>query len=458
MATPKYQTLVTHLADAIASGRLRHGERLPPQREMASQFGVTVATITRVISEASRQGLVVARSGSGTFVAAAPATAVVAAPAEDAMPGLAISDVIDLQLNSVPMVPAVAQALRAAMRELSQDDRPEQVFGYQPLAGAARHRDMAAFWLRLRGLEAAGGELLLSHGAQHGMSACLAALTRPGDTVLCEAWVYAGFRRLAAEAGLRLTGVAMDEEGMTPDGLARQLAATGARLVMCSPAMQNPTTATMSLARRREILAVCATASAIVLEDDVYGLLSGDDIPPLGELVPERVVHVTGLSKAVAPGFRLGIIRAPSRLRAAVQEALAVQHWVAPSYYAELLARLVASGSLEGCRREQITDARRRMAVAQQALGPRHVAMPALATYHLWLALPSAWRLDDFVRGLDQRGVRVLPARHFAADETGQVRRIRACLGGVDLPALERGFAGIGRLLDEQPWTPDALI
>ncbi len=446
---PKYQALVAHLEEGIASGLFQRGQRLPPQRDLATQFGVTIATITRAIGEASRRGLVVARPGSGTFVRAAP---------ERAAPYRFEAEGADLRLNSVPLPAGIRAALADAMAALGKEARPEEIFGYQPASGSAHHRAMAARWLQPRGLETSADRLLLTHGAQHALSACLAAVTRPGDTVLCEAWTYQGFHRLAAEAGVVLRGVAMDADGMVPDDLARQLAATAAPLVLCSPAVHNPTMISMPLQRRRDLLAACRGTPALILEDDVYGHLAGDEIPPLAALDPDRAIYVTGLSKAVAPAFRLGIVQAPPRIRAAVQQALGVQHWVAPNFYAELLARLVESGAAAICRREHREEMRRRIAVATAALGPRHVIPPALPSYHLWLPVPEPWRLEDVVQGLERRGVRVLPSTQFAVGGAELPPHIRACLGALEPAALEPAFAAIGHLLTEQPWTLDAII
>ncbi|RVT97750.1 PLP-dependent aminotransferase family protein [Rhodovarius crocodyli] len=435
LATPKFLTLVDHLAQGIASGRWREGERLPPQRELAAQFGVTIATMTRAVAEATRMGLVIARPGSGTYVRGAEA------PEPSG---------IDLRLNNVPIVPGIRAALAAAMAELGREGDPERLFGYNPGTGAARHRAAAARWVAPRGLTTSAEGLLLSHGAQHGLAACLAALARPGDTVLCEAWTYAGFHRLAAEAGLRLQGVAMDEEGMCPEALARALRETGARLVLCSPAVQNPTTATMGLARRRAILDACRAVDAFVLEDDVCGYLAGDTLPPLAELDPERAVYITGLSKAVAPGFRLGLLRPPARLRAAITQALGVHHWVAPGFYAEVLARLVEAG----VRADHRAEVAARMALLAAPLGLR----PPLASYHAWLPVPDVWPVGDFVAALAGRGVLVLPAGHFAVAGAPAPRHVRLCLGAVPPEALSRAAGIIAGLAREQPWAQQAMV
>ncbi len=437
LATPKFQTLVDHLAQGIASGRWREGERLPPQRELAAQFGVTIATMTRAVAEAVKLGLVVARPGSGTYVRG---------PAEQPAP----AEGIDLRLNNVPIVPGMSAALAAAMAELGREGDPDRLFGYQPGTGALRHRAAGARWLAARGLTATAEGLLLSHGAQHGLAACLAALARPGDAVLCEAWTYAGFHRLAAEAGLRLQGVAMDAEGMCPEALAEALGRSSARLVLCSPAVQNPTTATMGLARRRAILDACRKADAFVLEDDVCGYLAGDALPPLAELDPERTVYITGLSKAVAPGFRLGLLRPPERLRAAITQALGVHHWVAPGFYAEVLARMVEAG----VRADHRAEVASRMALLAEPLGLR----PVLASYHAWLPVPEAWPVGDFVAALAGRGVQVLPAGHFAVAGAPAPRHVRLCLGAVPPEALSRAAGIIAGLAREQPWAQQAMV
>ncbi len=440
---PKYQALADAIAAEIAAGRLRPGDRLPTQRDIAERLGVTISTVTRAIGEAARRGHVSARTGSGTFVAD---------PAQATLPPG--QHAIDLSLNALP--DAVAKPyLDQALEALAAERRGDLLFGYQPVAGTERHRQALARWLGRRGGFGAEPEgIAVTHGTQHALAACLAALTSPGDPVLCERWAYTGIRRLAEAAGVRLTGVAMDAHGLLPEDLATKLRATGARMLICSAAGQNPTAATMPLERRREVLAVCHAHDALVVEDDIYGRLVSDPVPPLAELDPRRVVYANSVSKSLASGMRLGMVLAPPACQARIRDALVTHAWVAPSFYAELFARMMEDGSAEDCLRAQKKEASRRQAMARSCLGADATA--DIAGYHLWLPVPAPWRIEDATAGLADAGVRVSPANHFAVDDdqdSGAVAaRIRIALGAPeDERLLHEGLRRIARALRDGP-------
>ena len=412
---PKYLALVELIEGDIAAGELRDGDRLPPQREIADRLDLTVATITKAIGEAARRGLVTARTGSGTFVRIAPTTATTA-------------NSLDLSLNVVPLQP-VKRYLDEALAELGRRRATDEVYGYEAATGSAAHRATMARWLKARGLPAKVDNILLTHGSQHGLSACFRALTRPSEIVLCEQWTYTGIRRLAEASYVRLEGVAMDAEGLIPGALLERLKATEAKMVICSAVVQNPTTATMSLERRKTLAEICDRAGAILVEDDIYGHLSGEDAPPIAALAPRTVVHISSLSKCLAPAFRLGTLTAPDHLAPSLADALVTLHWTGPALWASLFEVLLVDGAFETCLSSHRDEARRRMNLYAEIVGER--SRSTLPSYHVWQSLPAPWRSDDFVTELAAEGVRVSPAHHFSTGPASADQAyLRICLGG----------------------------
>ena len=310
--------------------------------------------------------------------------------------------------------------------------RAETLCAYEPTTGSEQHRATMSKWLRRRGLVASPGDLMLTHGGQHALAACFQALSRPGDTILCEEWTYTGIRRLAELAHVKLQGVAMDDEGLEPSALTNKLKETGAGLVICTASVQNPTTATMSLPRRKAIVAACASAGAHLIEDDIYGILSGEGEPPLAALDPDRIVHISSVSKCIAPGMRLGSLLAPERLLAPLANALVAMQWTAPAFWAEMFDFMLESGLAERCVSAHRKEAHRRLELYREVVGV--TTSTTLPSYHVWQPVPAPWRCDDFVSELSAAGVRVSPAQHFSADPHASRAQdhVRVCLGGGD--------------------------
>lgn len=417
---PKYLAFVEALEADIADGTLRHGDRLPPQREIAEALDVTIATVTKAFREALQRGIVTSRTGSGTFVRVGDV-------------GGADSDrpQLDLSLNTVPSGPT-KPFLDSAIEEMGARRAADMLCAYEPATGTEAHRTLMARWLRKRQLSVAPSDVLVTHGAQHALAACFYAFARSGDTVLCEKWTYAGIRRLADLNHVRIEAVAMDEHGLEPADLARKLKKTGAKAVICTASVQNPTTASMSAERRRKIIAVCRDHSAVIIEDDIYGMLSGDPLPPLAALDREVVIHISSLSKCIAPGIRLGTVVASERHLASLQNALIALQWTAPSFWLGMFAFMMENGSADRCVAANQKEAMRRLGIFRETTGLKPSTQ--MASFHIWQAIPESWRLDDFISELLTLGVRVSPGHHFSVDK--QTDRdnnfIRICLGGGD--------------------------
>ena len=257
-------------------------------------------------------------------------------------------------------------------------------------------------------------ELLLTHGAQHALAACFYAFTHRGDTVLCEQYTYAGIRRLGDLNQVKIEAVFMDDQGLDPADLARKLKKTGAKMLICSASVQNPTTASMPVERRRKIAAVCREHGAVIVEDDIYGMLSGDTIAPITAFDADTGIHISSLSKCMSPGIRLGAIVAGERYLPAIQNALVALQWTAPSFWAEMFAFMLEAGAVDRCIAANQKEALRRLRVFKDVTGLNpSTAMPS---YHVWQAVPDAWRLDDFISELLTLGVRVSPGHHFAVE------------------------------------------
>jgi len=435
----KYLSLVESLREAIASGVLADDEQLPPQREMARQLGVNVATVTKAISEAGRLGLVVTRPGGGTRVVgvrrAAPATLEAA------------HGIVDLSMN-IPPVDLVKPILDDVLATMARARQSEQLFNYAPLGGIGRDRAAGGQWIAARGLQPAPGQLLVTQGAHEGLFAALTALTQPGDTVLCENLNYTGLRRLGELCRVTLVGIATDEGGMQPKALAEACAKHAPRAIVCTPVTLNPTTATQNLERRQAILAIARRDAVTIIEDDIYGPVAGDATPPLAALWPEGVIYVCGLSKCVAPGLRVGYLLAPERLLGRLRDALVLLSWTAPSLHGAVATEMILSGQADACARLHRDEALRRVALARSLLGPGLVAGPA-ATYHAWLRLPGTWRERDAIASFQRHGILVSPARHFVVGNGEAPAAVRISLGAVaDTGTLERALRTVADVLE----------
>ncbi|MGH6900542.1 MAG: PLP-dependent aminotransferase family protein, partial [Geminicoccaceae bacterium] len=419
---PRYRALVEALAQDVAEGRLAAGTRLPPQRALAYRLGVTVGTVSRAYALAAERGLVTGEIGRGTFVRNPDRAVGRRNPVGDGA-----DDVIRLTVNAPPD-PSYGAIVAERLAEIAARPRATaDLWAYTPKAGFPEHRAAAARWISRVGLEAPPDRTLITGGAHQAIVVAFTALARAGDEVLVEDLAYAGVCHVAERCGLRLRGLAMDDEGLLPDALDAAGRTNGSRLLFVNPTLHNPTAATMSLARRLAIAALARKHDLIVVEDDVYGWLPEERPPPIAALAPERTVHVSSASKCVAPGLRVGVLLSPKHLLEPIAHAQHDLFLTCPPLMAELFARLVSDGTAEQLAARQRAEAAVRQRLAREILADRpYRAQPT--SYHLWLPLPAPWRTTEFTAALRERGVTVDPGTAFADDRVRAPHAVRVSL------------------------------
>ncbi|QHE91508.1 aminotransferase class I/II-fold pyridoxal phosphate-dependent enzyme [Pandoraea fibrosis] len=435
---PKYESVVEAIAKGIETGELKPGARLPPQRFLARQFGVTVATVTKAIEHATRRGLIVTKTGSGTFVC----RKTVEEPLEH-------DGFVDLSLNTLPTSVA-GPILQHSFRAIATTGEPQQLFGHSPLEGALRNRRAGAAWFALRGLTFSPDQVLITQGAHEGILCTLLALASPGDAVLCERLNYVGLKRIAQLLQLRLIPVDVDHEGLNSTMLWRFLRDKSIKAVVCTPVTHNPTTASLSPPRRAELLRFAREAAIPIVEDDVYGMLAGAHAPPLASEWPEGVVIVSSLSKSVSPGIRVGYVAAPAGLVSRIRDAMSMLGWTEPSTQATIASQLIHSGDAFQSTLLHRMEASRRVAIAARSLGPRMASPSGAPSYHVWVDTGST-PPENAIAELARIGILVSASTQFLIGDGPVDHALRISLGSVaSIDALKPALDAVARVLSRR--------
>jgi DNA-binding transcriptional MocR family regulator len=441
---PRYLAIAERLQRDIERGLLPPGSRLPTHRELAYRLGVTIGTVSRAYLEAERRGLIQGEVGRGTFVR--PRGANVEGSAAGMMIRAGGPQLIDFSLNHAS-VADTASELASAFAQLARRRDLAPLLGYQHELGLPPHRAAGAAWLARTGVAVPPERVAVTCGAQHALHCALVATARPGDPVLVEALTYPALKSITAQLGLRLHPVAIDREGLLPDALEAAAAESGARLLVTMPSLHNPTAAVMPAERRAALVAVARRRELIIVEDDIYGFLLEERPPPLIALAPERVIHLTSVSKSMAGGLRLGYAAAPGELLGRIAAAIRNTIWMAPPITAEIAARWIHDGTGERLAAMRREDARRRQALATRILAGHRVDSHPLS-FHLWLHLPEPWRWSDFVAAAESRQVRVTPPDLFVIGRATAPHAVRLCLSAVESEErLEAGLRILAELL-----------
>lgn len=433
---PKYRALAEALTAAIATGALKPGARLPPQRELAQALGVDLTTITRAYNVARQRGLIDGRGKAGSFVRETATHAVQAAAQ------------VDTGLNTPP-VPSggiVQDAMRKAF---------EQVLGqgggallqYQAAGGDPMICQAGADLAARLGLKRSTDQFALSAGGQNALMAISRAILVNGAKVACGEFVYPGFRAIAARLGVKLVPL----EAMTADALEIACRENDIAALYVVPTNDNPTAATIPFPERQGIAEVAQRHGLQIIEDDAYGLLPRDPLPAIASLIPDRTWHIVSTSKIISPALRIAFVSAPTvtdtlRLTGEVHDIAVMP----PPLNAAMVAYWLRDGTFDSLMSAVRAEAEWRSDLAGRILKD-HAITRHPQGYHVWLRLSAGASASMLSQKLAAAGVGAIPSDRFAAGKVA-AQALRVSLGGAAprtmVEAALRQLAGHLSLLD----------
>ncbi|MET7370893.1 PLP-dependent aminotransferase family protein [Streptomyces sp. NPDC005566] len=362
--------LMNALREAVRTGRLAPGTRLPSSRTLAVDLGVARNTVADAYAELVAEGWLTAQQGSGTRVAqrAAPRRPAARAarsrqvrrrPAHNLMPGFP-------DLSTFPR----AEWLKASRRALTA--APNEAFGYGDAQGRIELRTVLADYLaRVRGVDADPERIVICSGFVHGLMLMGKVLRkRRVKEAAVESYGLDIHWNLLSEAGLRTPCLPVDELGARTGKLGGM---RGVGAVLMTPAHQFPTGTPLHPDRRAAAVDWARSASGLILEDDYDGEFRYDRQPvgALQGLDPERVVYLGTSSKSLAPGLRLAWMVLPEGLVGEVSEAKGGFDWMSGTLDQLTLAQFMASGAYDRHVRAMRLRYRRRRDQLVEALAER---------------------------------------------------------------------------------------
>ena len=438
---PKYQAIADELAQQILNGQLPAGERLPPQRKLAQRLAVTAGTVSHAYAMLEQRGLATARIGDGTYVRSPEAA--MAQPASAAPVDLA---------HNVAIPTDDGLALASALQQLAaQPQVIREVLSYQPETGHARHRQVGAQWLKRFGSTGDANRVMVTHGAQHGLSCVLRTLARPGDAVLTESLSYPGLQAQARLMRLQLIGIETDAQGLLPDALDRAARNIDAKLLFCSPSLHNPTNASMGMQRREAIAAVARRHNLLLIEDAVHAAAQAAPLPALSSLLPEQSFLLASFSKVAGPGLRVGYLEAAPQWLSKLAASMRADCWMVAPLLPEIASGWMESGVLEQLIAAQRAAIAERLSVALPLLqGLDYRSDPESPL--IWLPLPEPWRAGQFAAALRQAGVLVRTADHFAVGRSAAPHAVRISVNAAkSLAEIASGMRALVSVLHSAP-------
>lgn len=444
---PLRAQLEDQFRQAIRSGRLSAGERVPSSRALAGALGLSRGLVQDCYAQLQAEGYLVTRGGSATRVAAAATRTDPPGPAPPPRPAGLVAD-FRLSVPDLASAPreswswAVLQACRTAA---SSD------FGYGDPAGHPRLREVLASYLRrVRAADAAASRLIVCAGMAQGLGLALGVLA--GRGVQCLAVEDPGggtdISTAAAAAGIESVPVPVDDRGIDVTALDASRAAA----VVLTPAHQWPTGVVLAPERRLALIDWAARRRAVIIEDD-YDAEFRYDRDPVGTiqgLAPDRVIALGTVSKSLAPVLRLGWLACPPGLADELVAAKELADRGSPGIDQLALAILIESGRYDRhLRRMRTLYAERRetlvRALAEHAPGVRLTGLAA--GFHAVAHLPAGACEQAVIAAAAERKVGLYGMSAYRFDRCPDPPQLVLGFGNTSQQSIRAGVAVLGEIL-----------
>ncbi|MEV0257595.1 PLP-dependent aminotransferase family protein [Streptomyces sp. NPDC050732] len=384
---------------------------------------------------------------------AARATAVGGSPVRDILAVTARPEVI----NFAGGLPApglfdgdgIAAAFRAVLEET-----PGKALQYSTTEGEPALRTAIAARAGVRGLPTDADDVLVTTGSQQALSLLATALIEPGDTVLVENPCYLAALQAFAFAGARVLPVPCDESGIDPAALDELVALHRPKLLYTVPTFQNPTGRTLPADRRAAIAEVAGRRGLWIVEDDPYGELrfEGERAPWIATYpgAADRTVLLSSFSKVMAPGLRLGWLRAPAALLRACAVAKQAADLHTPTVNQLAAARYLADRDLDAhvARVAGVYRDRRDAMLAglADALPEGSRWIRPEGGMFVWAKLPDGYDTTELLRTVITHDVAYVPGEPFFAGEPDR-STLRMCFVTQSPDEIAEGLRRLGAAL-----------
>ncbi|UFS98747.1 PLP-dependent aminotransferase family protein [Nocardia huaxiensis] len=421
----------------IRSGTLASGTRLPTVRAIARELKVSPATVNQAWRALANTGAIVARGRAGTFVGQPPPSG----PGRPASRYQRLHPQSDsafrIDLSRGTPDPALLPDLTSALRVLAADEAIDDL--------SATYLGDAALPALLEIVRAdwpmRAERFTVLDGALDAVDRLLAAHVRLGDRVLVENPCFPPFLDLLARAGARPVPVAMDESGLLPADLAEALQRHTPTALLYQSRAQNPTGASLSARRVRELWSVLAHDRLLIIEDDHSDGIAHAPLRSLGAKAPTRTVHIRSYSKSHGADLRLAIVGGPADYLDPVIE----RRMLGPGWSSHLLQRVLAHMLTAPEARHTVstarTEYRTRTEILRNSLSCHNIHLPHTDGINIWL--PVADETSAMI-SLAAAGIKVAPGAPFEVTDhphTDHIRLTVAALHRTDIPDIAAHLA-----------------
>lgn len=463
---PIYNKVYNQLRYQILSGEVPIGSSLPPERKLADKLGVSRNTVVRAYNELEMEGFVSSRMGSGRFVEPLPPVSTISrfnwqeAYNHNILTSYPshIADLLSIGDFSTDAINfahgdggkhTLASSRFADYVSATADQLSSYYF--TSVQGEPKLRQQLVEWMNMEQISSPE-QVVITSGSQEALYFITRLLAKPGDTIITEMPTYFGSMQLFKSLGMQIIPIPIDRDGMRIDVLEGVLARYRPRFLYTVPTFHNPTGYTLTLERRRHLLALSDKYQLPIVEDDAYRHLhlEQEPPPPLKALDHTgNVIYVNTFSKLLFPGLRIGWVAGSKPLIQLLSRLKEL------SISTNTLGQLALASFLrDNALQPHLNNAREQYRKQAETMEHHLSKLTAYGIsydkpkggFYYWISMPEEINTRKLMEACKKQGVLIASGDMFLLREAEQ-RFIRLCFTHEDADQIERGMAVLGSIL-----------
>lgn len=459
---PVYKQIVEYVSKKVSSGDWSVGSKFSSQRDLANAFGVNRSTVVAAMEELSSYGMIESSYGGGTKIAGNTWAVLMSSPPDwnkYIVSGPFIENINTIQtINRLEYDP---QYVRLGTGELSPALFPKAIMekicealpkkidslNYLGPLGLPELQETLAKKLCQKGIVVKPSNILITSGSLQALQLVSVCMLKPGSTVFTEAPTYLKSLQIFQSAGMALHGIPMDSNGLMYWKIKKDLKGS---ILYTIPTFHNPTGAVMSEERRKETLEFCCANQIPIIEDDAYGELWLDDVPPL----PMKTLDISGtvlytgtISKVLAPGLRVGWLVGPESVVNRLGDVKMQMDYGASSISQWMLNELLQTGGYDEYLQVLRKELKERRAIALTALEQYFSDIARWniprGGFYIWLRINKCVSGDKLFRKALEKNLLINPGNIYDYKENSCIRLSYAYANKKDLRVSIQSLADI---------------
>ncbi len=431
---PLYKQIENFYKNAIQTGQIPSGTKLPATRQLSKELGINRLTVDRAYETLKIDGLIETIMGSGTFTLKPPAEQNNPISnqtlhewnhelqGEDHLYNLTSYPPFDgINFSSGSGDPSLFpyESFRKTLQTLMRKK------GFEPLTygdpqGFMPLRQSIGQILTSQGISTEQNKILITSGSQQAIALCAQAYLQPGDTIFVERPTYAAALNLFQSLSLNIESINMDADGMIVDELEEKIKVKLPKLIYTVPTYHNPTGTCLSTARRYRLINLAAHYNIPIIEDDYVGDLhyDGHTRPTLKSLDQhELVIFIGTFSKMLMPGIRVGYVTGHENLIKKLTRQKYLTDLASNNLLQHALHAYVTIGRYQqhlnrACRVYKKRRDVMHLSLKQHLAGVCEWVFPN-GGFYFWVNIPSSINMQQLLSKCKQKGLNFAPGFLF---------------------------------------------